>query len=127
MTTTFDNCEPDCPRERRAWVFAVLDAEHGIGEGGEVTKVDAANRAVILVQAVGLTALQLGDADQLPAVGKATQQGRIRTQFGKLKEIVEDQNIGTVEVCGRVGIAQMVRVVAGEEKDRYRSVRRARG
>jgi len=106
----------DVAGEGRLWIASVLDAEDGIGKGWEVAEVEAADRSVELIEAEGFAALERGKADQLPAVGEFAEECGVLGELGKLGEILQLENVGAVEVGRGVGVAEVVRIVSGEEE-----------
>ena len=80
------------------------------------TVEDAGHGAAEVDDAVGLTALQDGEADQRPAVGEVAFDIVLVDEVGQLVDVVEVDDVGAVEVGRGVSVAQVERVVAVVEE-----------
>ena len=82
----------------------------------EVAVEDAADRARVVDDAVGLAALQDGEALKGPAIGQPALPRRLGEEFGQFVEIGEVDHVRAVEVRIAIARTQVEWIVAVVEK-----------
>jgi len=90
--------------------------DDGIGDAIVDAIEDAAHRAGVVDDAVGLSALQHSAAVKAPSVGHFALQRGGGKELRQFIVVAEVEDVGAVEIGGAVGRAEIQRIVAVEEQ-----------
>ena len=107
---------PLWPVSALLWSATRRQRNDGIGDAVGDAIVDASHGAGIVDDAVGLSALQNGDAAKGPAVGEFARQAKTPRRSCASEQVVEVDDMGAVEVRIAVGRAQIERIISVVEQ-----------
>src|SRR6185437_15162390 len=107
---------PSISGEGRLGMLWVFDAEYRVHQRREISKSDTPHRAVELIERPRFAALQGRDPRKVPVVGDVGGKVVLLDRIGNIHLEVRGEDVGAIEVRGSPGIAQPLRIIAGEEE-----------